>query len=60
MSHPENVILTNMCMIYDANGNAAQTQLVDSNHKGTFDASDAGYTWVDNGTAIVFVPWIGY
>ncbi len=47
-------------VVYDANGNAAQTQLVDNNHKGTFDASDVGYTWVDNGTATVFVPWIGY
>ena len=38
-----------------------ESKIVSSGHSGTFDASDAGYTWVDSidGT-MVFVPWVGY
>lgn len=48
-------------VVYGDDLNIVQNNVVSSNHKGTFDASDAGYTWVDNtdGTT-VFVPWVGY
>ena len=38
-----------------------ESKIVSSGHSGTFDASDAGYTWIDSidGT-MVFVPWAGY
>ena len=38
-----------------------ESKITSSGHSGTFDASDAGYTWVDSidGT-MVFVPWVGY
>lgn len=45
---------------YDANGNVVNTAVIDNNHKGTFDASDAGYTWADTEGTTVFVPWVGY
>ena len=45
---------------YDANGNIVNAIVLDNNHQGTFDASDAGYTWVDTEGTTVFVPWIGY
>ena len=48
-------------VVYGDDLNIVQNNVVSSNHKGTFDASDAGYTWVDStdGTT-VFVPWVGY
>ena len=38
-----------------------ESKIVSNGHSGTFDASDAGYTWIDSidGT-MVFVPWVGY
>ena len=47
-------------VVYDANGNVIETNFIDNGHKGTFDASDAGYTWIDTDGTTVFVPWIGY
>ena len=48
-------------VVYGDDLNIVQNNVVSSNHKGTFDASDAGYTWADStdGTTI-FVPWVGY
>ena len=47
-------------VVYNADGSVAESKLVDSTHNGTFDASDAGYTWVDTEGTKVFIPWIGY
>ncbi len=45
---------------YDANFNVIDTKIIDSNHQGTLDASDAGYTWADTEDTTVFVPWMGF
>ena len=45
---------------YDANFNVIDTKIIDSNHQGTLDASDAGYTWADTEGTTVFVPWMGF
>ena len=45
---------------YDANGNIITSTLIDCAHSGTFDASDAGYTWTDTEGTAVFIPWIGF
>ncbi|SDB55067.1 Fic/DOC family protein [Ruminococcaceae bacterium FB2012] len=45
---------------YDAGGSITDTEVIDYAHEGTFDASDASYTWTDTEGTTVFVPWIGY
>jgi hypothetical protein len=52
---------TKSAVAYDDNQNVISNQIVSNGHQGTFDASDAGYTWIDSidGT-MVFVPWVGY
>ena len=47
-------------VVYDAWGNVSDSWTVDNGHKGTFDASDAGYTWADSEGTTIFVPWIGF
>ena len=45
---------------FDANGNVINSKAVSNTNQGTFDASDAGYTWIDTDGITVFIPWIGY
>ena len=47
-------------VVFDADGHVAESQFIDNAHNGTFDASDAGYTWVDTEGTTIFVPWFGY
>ena len=47
-------------VVFDENGDVAECDTIDTEHKGTFDASDAGYTWIDTEGTTIFIPWIGY
>lgn len=47
-------------VVFDADGHVAESSFIDNAHNGTFDASDAGYTWVDTEGTTIFVPWFGY
>ena len=47
-------------VVYDAAHNVIESKAAEGAHKGTFDASDAGYTWADTEGTTIFVPWIGY
>ena len=51
---------TKSTVTYDDNRNVIDNKVIENGHSGTFDASDAGYTWADSEGTSVFVPWIGY
>ena len=51
---------TKSTVTYDDNRNVIDNKVIENGHNGTFDASDAGYTWADSEGTSVFVPWIGY
>lgn len=47
-------------VVYGEDGSIISSEITDNNHSGTFDASDAGYTWVDTEGTTIFVPWLGF
>ena len=47
-------------LVYDGNGSVIDSKIISNDHKGTFDASDAGYTWTDTQGTMIFTPWVGY